>query len=317
MINVLVTGGAGYIGSELVNKLLNLKKYKVTVVDKLIFNQSSMMEFNSNKNFLFINEDVRTYNKIKKIIEKNDIIVPLAALVGAPLCKQYPKETVEINYEAIKFLVNNVSFEQKIIYPVTNSGYGIGKKGEMCTEDSELKPISLYGKTKVDSEKVILSRENSVAFRLATVFGWSRRMRIDLLVNNFTYIAYKKKYIKLFEPHFRRNYVHVLDVVDSFIYAINNFDKIKNEVYNLGLSEANLTKEQLCKKIQEYILDFKYEVSNEGTDEDKRDYFVSNKKIESAGFKPSRSLDYGIKELINNFKTSESQIVDNISQIKI
>ncbi len=317
MIKILITGGAGYIGSELVNKLLELKQYKVTVIDKMIFGQNSLDEFKKNKNFELIYEDVRNYEKIKKHLSKNDIIIPLAALVGAPLCKKFPNETEEINLEAIKFLVKNLSQDQKIVFPVTNSGYGIGKKDEMCTENSPLNPISLYGKTKVESEKVIMSRKNSVAFRLATVFGCSKRMRVDLLVNNFTYIACKEKYIKLFEPHFRRNYIHVLDVVDSFIFAIENFDKVKNEIYNLGLTEANLTKEQLCKKIKEYVTDFVYEVSTEGTDEDKRDYFVSNEKIESTGFKPQRNLDFGIKELIKLFENPNFKITDNISNIKI
>ena len=317
MYNILITGGAGYIGSELINKLINLGQYNITVIDKMIFGQNSLNEFLKEKKFTLINEDVRNFQAIKKFISSCDIVIPLAALVGAPLCKKFPKETEDRNLNAIKFLVKNLSKDQKIIFPVTNSGYGIGKKDEMCTEDSPLNPISLYGKTKVESEKVIMEKENSVAFRLATVFGCSRRMRVDLLVNNFTYIASKKKYIKLFEPHFRRNYVHVLDVVDSFIFAIDNFNNVKNEIFNLGLTEANLTKEQLCKKIQEYVTDFIYEISTDGTDEDKRDYFVSNDKIESAGFKPKRNLDYGIKELIKLFESPNFQITDNISNIKI
>ncbi len=317
MYNILITGGAGYIGSELVNKLINLKQYNLTVIDKMIFGQNSINEFLKEKKFTFINEDVRNFQAIKKFVSNSDIVIPLAALVGAPLCKKYPKETVEINYESIKNLVNSLSKEQRIIFPVTNSGYGIGKKGEMCTEESELNPISLYGRTKVDSEKMILSRENSVAFRLATVFGWSRRMRIDLLVNNFTHIAFFEKYLKLFEPHFRRNYVHILDVVDSILFAIENFDRLKNQTYNLGLSEGNLTKEQLCKKIQTFIPDFNYEISKDGTDEDKRDYFVSNAKIEKAGFKAKRNLDFGIKELLENFKKPGFKISNNIDEVLI
>jgi nucleoside-diphosphate-sugar epimerase len=317
MNNILITGGAGYIGSELVNKLLEDKKNKVTVIDKLIFNKFPLEEFKRNDNLKFIKEDVRNINFYKEHIYKNEIIIPLAALVGAPLCKKYPKETVEINYESIKSLVNCLSKEQRIIFPVTNSGYGIGKKNEMCTEESELNPISLYGKTKIDAEKIILSRENSIAFRFATVFGWSRRMRIDLLVNNFTHIAFFEKYLKLFEPHFRRNYVHILDVVDSILFAIKNFDRLKNQTYNLGFSEGNLTKEQLCKKIQTFIPDFNYEISKYGTDEDKRDYFVSNAKIEKAGFRAKRDLDFGIKELLENFKKPGFKISNNIDEVLI
>ena len=185
--------------------------------------------------------------------------------------------------------------------PVTNSGYGIGKKDEMCDENSPLNPISLYGQTKVNAEKIIMERENSVSFRLATVFGTSDRMRVDLLVNNFTYIAVKKKFLLLYEPHFRRNYVHLLDVVGGIKFAIKNFSDLKGNIFNLGLSEANLTKEQLCKKIQSIIDDFKFEISKDGKDEDKRDYFVSNEKIEKKGFKATHSLEEGIKELKNYY----------------
>lgn len=294
-MKVLITGAAGYIGSKLTSKLFSLG-LKLTCLDNLMFGQNNSFILN-NKNINFIKGDVRDKNLIKSIVKKFDLIIPLAAIVGAPLCSKMPKETEEINFESIKYLVQNLSKNQIVIMPVTNSGYGIGDPEKFCDEDTPLKPISLYGKTKVKAEKVIMERENSISFRLATVFGVSERMRIDLMVNNFVYIAVKEKYFKLYEPHFRRNYVHIEDVVSGFLFAINNFNNLKNNIYNLGLSEANLTKEDLCKKIQLQIPDFNYEIVLDGKDEDKRDYFVSNKKIESKGFKAKISLEDGIEEL--------------------
>ena len=294
-MKVLITGAAGYIGSKLTSKLFSLG-FKLTCLDNLMFGQNNSFILN-NKNINFIKGDVRDHNLIKSIVKKFDLIIPLAAIVGAPLCSKMPKETEDINFESIKYLVQNLSRNQIVIMPVTNSGYGIGDPEKFCDEDTPLKPISLYGKTKVKAEKVIMERENSISFRLATVFGVSERMRIDLMVNNFVYIAVKEKYFKLYEPHFRRNYVHIEDVVSGFLFAINNFNNLKNNIYNLGLSEANLTKEDLCKKIQLQIPDFNYEIVLDGKDEDKRDYFVSNKKIESKGFKAKISLEDGIEEL--------------------
>jgi len=317
MTKILITGGAGYIGSVLVNQLLKNKSNKITVVDKLIFGQNSLQNLIENKKINFIKQDVRNNNEMKELINKNDLIIPLAALVGAPLCSKYEKETIEINQNAVRFLVDNCSKEQRIIFPVTNSGYGIGAKNESCDENSPLNPISLYGRTKVQAEKFILSKENTICFRLATVFGVSPRMRIDLLVNNFTFIAWKEKYLKLYEPHFRRTYIHINDVVDAMIFAKNNFEDLKNETYNLGLSEANLTKENLCKEIQKIIKDFIFEIGYDKEDEDKRDYYVSNKKIENKGFKASRSLSSGINELVNFYQNNDSVIEDNVSKIKL
>ena len=240
-----------------------------------------MIKFlNTRDNVEFVKGDVRERDLYKELINKSDVIIPLAGLVGAPLCDKYPKETEEVNFEAIKFMSENLSKNQMVLMPVTNSGYGVGKKDKFCTEESPLNPISLYGRTKVAAEKIIMERENSISFRLATVFGVSDRMRVDLLVNNFTYIAYTEKFLKLFEPHFRRNYIHLNDVVEGFVFGIKNFDLLKSEIYNLGLSEANLTKQQLCEEIQKVITDFKFEISKDGFDADKRDYFVSNEKIE-------------------------------------
>jgi nucleoside-diphosphate-sugar epimerase len=308
-MKVLITGAAGYIGSKLTSKLFSLG-LKLTCLDNLMFGQNNSFILN-NKNINFIKGDVRDKNLIKSIVKKFDLIIPLAAIVGAPLCSKMPKETEEINFESIKYLVENLSKNQIVIMPVTNSGYGIGDPEKFCDEDTPLKPISLYGITKVKAEKIIMERENSISFRLATVFGVSERMRIDLMVNNFVYIAIKEKYFKLYEPHFRRNYIHIEDVVSGFHFAINNFNNLKNNIYNLGLSEANLTKEDLCKKIQLQIPDFNYEIVLDGKDEDKRDYFVSNKKIESKGFKAKISLEDGIRELKMYFEKDNLRLFKN------
>ena len=317
MTKILITGGAGYIGSVLINELIKDKSNKITVVDKLIFEQNSLNNLIEKKQINFVKQDVRNNNEMKELISKNDLIIPLAAIVGAPLCAKFEKETIEINQNAIRFLVDNCSKNQRIIYPVTNSGYGIGAKNESCDENSPLNPISLYGRTKVQAEKIILSKENTICFRLATVFGVSPRMRVDLLVNNFTFIALKEKYLKLYEPHFRRNYIHIRDVVDAMIFAKNNFENLKNETYNLGLSEANLTKENLCKEIQKIVKNFIYEIGYDKEDEDKRDYYVSNQKIENKGFKASRSLSSGINELVDFYQNNDSIMEDNISKIKL
>lgn len=307
-MKILITGGAGYIGSKLVKSLSNNKEYKVIVIDNLMFDQKFL---NTSDNVEFIKGDVRERDLYKKLINNCDAIIPLAGLVGAPFCDKYPKETEEVNYEAIKFMSENLSKNQMLLMPVTNSGYGIGKKDKFCTEESPLNPISLYGKTKVAAEKIIMERENSISFRLATVFGVSDRMRVDLLVNNFTYIAFTEKFLKLFEPHFRRNYIHLNDVVEGFVFGLKNFDLLKSEIYNLGLSEANLTKQQLCEEIQKIITDFKFEISKDGFDADKRDYFVSNEKIEKKGFKAKTLLSDGIKELVEYFSTSDFELTRN------
>ena len=301
-MRLLITGGAGYIGSFITKKFLTLNNINsITCIDNLFFKQ----EFkNKSKKIKNIVNDVRDKNKMIELYKSHDIIIPLAALVGAPICKKYPKETEEINFKVVDHICKNLSASQIVIMPVSNSGYGIGEKDKFCDEKSPLKPISLYGKTKVQAENAIMQRENSVSFRLATVFGVSDRMRIDLLVNNFTYIAFFEKYLEIFEPHFRRNYIHISDIYNAFKFSINNFDKVNGEIYNLGLSEANLTKEQLCKEIQKIIPEFKYVISNTGTDEDKRDYFVSNEKIERKGFKATFKLENGIKELVNLYSSS-------------
>ncbi len=316
MNKILITGGLGYLGTKLIRKLLTCNQnFQITVLDKKIFNQNVLQDLILQKKISFIYGDVRDEALVRNLVIKNDILIPLAALVGAPICDRFKKEAKEINQDSIKFLVSLKSRDQKIIFPVTNSGYGIGEQGSFCDENSELKPISLYGKTKVEAEKYVRSYENTICLRLATVFGKSDRLRIDLLVNDFTYIAWKKKYLKIFQPQFRRNFVHVEDVANCILFSLENFNLLKNEVYNFGLSTANLTKEQLCQKIKQFIPDFNYEVSLTGEDPDKRDYFVSNQKIEKRGFSASISLDYGIKELIYSFNTNDCMLSDNKENI--
>ena len=310
MNNILVTGAAGYIGSMLSTKLVENKKNFVTAVDLLKYDKNSLSHLYKNKNFKFIKEDIRKESVIKKIIKKQDIIFPLAALVGAPLCEKF-KNTIETNINSLKLMIKNLKKEQKIIYPTTNSGYGVGAKNRFCDENSPLNPISLYGTTKADAEKIVLKYGNSVCFRLATVFGYSYRMRTDLLVNNFVERAIKKNKLELFEAHFRRNYIHISDVVDAFIFAIENFKKLKGNTYNLGLSSANLTKYSLAKLIQKQHKKLKITQIKNKSDPDKRDYFVSNKKIESAGFKATFSLENGISELIKIFEYSDVKFKNN------
>ena len=310
MKKILITGGAGYIGSKLATRLLNMK-YEVTILDNLMFVDDSLNHLFAKKNFRFFKGDTNNKKFVKKHLKNKDIIVPLAALVGAPLCENFKKLAIETNLNAIEYLVKNLKNNQKIIYPTSNSGYGIGEKNKYCDEKSPLNPISLYGKTKSEPEKKVLNFKNSVCFRLATIFGYSYRMRTDLLVNNFVFRAIKEKKLSLFQPHFRRNYIHVEDVVSAFIFAIENFPKVKGEIFNLGLSSANLTKLQLAKRIKKQLPDLKIKIVHNKKDPDQRDYFVSNKKIEKLGFKAKVSIDDGIKELISIFKYSKIKIKNN------
>ncbi|MBF0120904.1 MAG: NAD(P)-dependent oxidoreductase [Desulfobacterales bacterium] len=298
---ILVTGGAGYIGSILVPALLQ-KGYIVTVIDSLVYGQTSLLECCSNENFDFIKGDICDDALMASLIPKFDIIIPLAAIVGAPACKINPTVTKLVNYEAHMSIVNLISKSQMVVFPCTNSGYGIGEKDAYCTEKSPLNPISEYGRHKVAIEKALLEKGNAVTLRLATVFGVSPRMRMDLLVNDFVYRAFKDRFIILFEEHFRRNYIHIKDVAKAFIFTIDNFNKMKGEPYNVGLSTANLTKRQLCEKIKEYVPGLYIHAASIGEDPDKRDYLVSNEKIESLGWSPDFSLDSGIIELLKGYK---------------
>ena len=310
MKKILITGGAGYIGSKLVTKLVDYN-FQVTVLDSLKFSCKSLNHLFQKKNFNFIKGDVRNKKLMKQLVKKNEYIIPLAALVGAPLCEKRKTEAVSVNLNSIKQLMKFVTKKNKIIYLTTNSGYGVGKQSKYCDETSPLNPISLYGRTKVDAEKTVMTFKNTVAFRLATVFGYSYRMRTDLLVNNFVFKSVNEHKLTLFEPHFRRNYIHINDVVDGIIFSIKNFNRLKSNIYNLGLSSANLTKYKLAQKIKEQVKNLKIKIVKNRKDPDQRDYYVSNKKIEKKGFRAKTKIESGIKELINIFSYSDEKIINN------
>ncbi len=310
MSKILITGGAGYIGSMLSTELVRAG-HKVTVVDLLKYKKDSLNHLFFNKNFKLVKKDVRNKKIIKSLLRNHEYIIPLAALVGAPICQKNKKEALTVNYISIKNLVSMCSSKNKIIFLSSNSGYGIGAKNKFCDENSPMNPVSLYGKTKCDAENEVKKHKNYVCFRLATVFGFSYRMRSDLLVNNFVYNSVKNKKLTIFEPYFRRNFIHVLDVVKGIAFAIKNFNKLKSNVYNLGLSSANLSKIMLAKKIKKQQKNIKIKIVKNRKDPDKRDYFVSNKKIEKKGFKATISLESGIKELIELFSADGTNIVNN------
>ncbi len=310
MSKILITGGAGYIGSMLATELINIGHH-VTIVDLLKYNKSSLNHLISNKKFKLIVKDIRNKKLIKKLLKKHEYIIPLAALVGAPLCEKYKKEAISTNLNAIKDLCKYVTKKNKILFLTSNSGYGVGEKNKYCNELSPLKPISLYGRTKCEAEVEVQKTNNYVCFRLATVFGYSYRMRTDLLVNNFVYNAMSKKKLTIFEPNFRRNFIHVKDVARAMIFTINNFKKMNSNVFNLGLSSANITKIMLARKIKKQLNKLKIIIVKNRTDPDKRDYFVSNRKVEKKGFKAVISLDNGIKELIQVFTNDKGKIINN------
>lgn len=310
-LNILVTGGAGYIGSILTPLLVECG-HNVTVLDNFLFKQSSLNHLCIYKNFEVINGDVRVLSTIKALVKNKDIIIPLAALVGAPLCNKDPIGAKTTNNEAIKLLLSNISKNQIILMPTTNSAYGSGGKNNFCDEESELNPISSYAQDKVEVEKKLIEHDNFISFRLATVFGMSPRMRLDLLVNDFTYRAVFDKSIVLFEEHFKRNYVHVRDVASVFLHAIDNYNAMKNNIYNVGLSTANLSKRELCEEIKKHIMDLEICSAKLGKDPDQRNYIVSNEKIEKTGFKTKFTLNDGINELIKGFKMIKRTEFGNI-----
>ena len=310
MTKVLITGGAGYIGSMLATELVHLG-YNVTVVDLLKYDKNSLSHLFFYENFHLKIADINKESVVKKILKKFDFIIPLAALVGAPLCEKNKLMAKKTNVDSIRLILKYIKKNQKIIYPTTNSGYGIGQQNKYCDENSPLNPISLYGVTKLQAEKLVMNHKNSVAYRLATVFGFSYRMRTDLLINNFVERAVKTKKLDIFEPHFRRNYIHIKDVVKAILFAINNFRKLKGNIFNLGLSSANLSKLQLAKKIKKNYKSVRIKIIKNRSDPDKRDYFVSNKKIENFGYKASITLDEGIKELIQLFSNVDVKFINN------
>lgn len=298
---ILITGGAGYIGSVLVRHLLDAG-HSVTVFDRLMFKQRSLLGYCGNPKFDFVFGDVRDENLFRSLIRKHDVIIPLAALVGAKLCDQDPQAAESVNHQAVLTLLRLRDPNQPILFPCTNSGYGT-KSGEVyCTEDTPLEPISIYGITKVKAERALLESPNTISFRLATVFGVSPRMRLDLLVNDFVYRAVTDKYLVLYEKHFKRNYLHIEDAARVFAYGIEHFDEMKGESYNVGLNEANLSKEELALKIKEHVPGLYIHHAEVGADPDKRNYIVSNEKAASKGFRAIHSLDRGIQDLIKAYR---------------
>lgn len=298
--NILVTGGAGYLGSIMVPDLL-AAGHKVTVLDNFMFGQNSLAHVCHHSNFSVVRGDIRIEEVMLPLMKKADIIIPLAALVGAPICSKDPVGATTTNHDAIFMMLKNLSKDQTVLMPTTNSAYGTGDENNFCTEESPLRPISQYAKEKVEIEQSLMQHPNAVSFRLATVFGMAPRMRIDLLVNDFTYRAVYDRFVVLFESYFKRNYLHVRDVSRVFQHAINNHDRMKGQIYNVGLSDANVSKKELCEAIQKRLPDFVYLDAPVGKDPDQRNYIVSNAKIESTGFKTAFSLDSGIQDLIKGY----------------
>ena len=302
-MNILCTGGAGYIGSVLVSLLLR-EGHNVTVLDNFRTGyRTSLLPVISNNNLSVIEGDARDYKVLNDVLKNQDFILPLAAVVGAPACAKDPITAETTNLESLQRLLKALyNHQQKIIWPCSNSGYGVGEKGIACTEETPMRPVSLYGELKVKAENVLLRYENTISLRLATVFGVSPSVRWDLLVNDFVYRAVHDRYVLLYEPHFIRNYIHVFDVARAFLHAIEHFDSMKGQAYNVGLSNANLSKLELCEEIKKQVPNFDFVESAFGNDPDKRNYIVSNAKIEALDFHPVVSLQEGITELIKASK---------------
>lgn len=310
-LNILVTGGAGYLGSIMVPALL-AAGHRVTVLDNFMFRQMSLAHVCADPNFDLIRGDARNPDTLKPLVAKADLVIPLAALVGAPLCDADPLAATTTNRDAVLTLLGLLSPAQRVMMPVTNSGYGVGEAGKFCTEESPLKPISLYGRTKVEAEAAVLARGEAISFRLATVFGMAPRMRVDLLVNDFVHRAVNDRAVVLFEPHFKRNYIHIRDVARAFLHGLDNFDVMKDRPYNVGLSDANLSKWELCGRIQKHLPGFVYLEAPIGEDPDKRDYIVSNQRIEGTGYRPAHSLDDGIVELVKGYRMLRNAAYGNV-----
>ena len=310
-MKILVTGGAGYIGSVLVPMLLK-HGHSVTVLDNFMYRQVSLLECCSSRNFRVIRADIRDLDILKEELPKADVILPLACLTGAPACAKDPKGAYDINYESIKFISDMKSPSQLLVFPSTNSGYGVGQSNIYCDEDTPLQPVSTYGRLKVEIEKYLLDKGDSVTFRFATLFGISPRMRLDLLVNDFTFRAFTDRFVVLFEHNFKRNYLHVRDAARAFLHAIDKYEDMVGNPYNVGLSDANLSKKELCETIQSQLPEFQILFSEFGSDPDKRNYIVSNDRIESTGYRTSISLNDGIQELILGFNILERQAYSNL-----
>ena len=308
---ILVTGGAGYLGSIMVPELL-LAGHEVTVVDNFMYGQNSLAQACINPKFNAIHGDVRIESLMKPLIAKADILIPLAAYVGAPLCARDPVGATTVNHDAIQMMLKHVSPNQFIVMPTTNSAYGSGEKDNFCTEESPLVPISHYAIEKVKVEKMLMQHKNAISYRLATVFGMSPRMRIDLLVNDFTYRAVNDKFVVLFESSFKRNYIHIRDVTRAFLHAIANMDRMRGQIFNVGLSDANVSKRELCEVIAKQVTGFTFIDAPIGKDPDQRNYIVSNEKIERTGFKPIHSLEAGVAELIKGFAMIKNTRYGNV-----
>jgi nucleoside-diphosphate-sugar epimerase len=299
-LHVLITGGAGYLGSILSEHLLSAG-YRVTVLDALIYGEQNLNHLCANPDFNFVRGDARSESVVRPLVERADVIIPLAAIVGAPACDLDPYMATSVNRDAIALLCRLRRKDQLLVYPTTNSGYGTKTGDVFCTEESSLDPISLYGRTKVEAEEIVLAAGNSITLRLATVFGMSPRPRLDLLVNHFTYAAFFDGYLVIFEKDFKRNYVHIRDVADCFIHCIQNPAGMIGRPFNVGLDDANLSKEELALKIRQHMPRFYIHFSEVGSDPDKRNYIVSNQRLREAGFVARRSLDDGIVELIKGY----------------
>mgnify|MGYP006282659529 CR=1 FL=1 len=310
-MNILVTGGAGYIGSVLVPALLD-KNHNVTVVDNFLYKQTSLSGYVRSKNLKIVQGDVRNVGLVSENLKNADVIIPLAAIVGAPACAKDPIAASSVNRDAVVRMFDKISKFQQIIMPTTNSAYGSGNAENYCDEESPLKPLSLYAKDKVEVEKHLLELTNSTSLRLATVFGISPRMRLDLLVNNFVLRATTDGFIIVFEGNFKRNYIHLVDVVQAFELAIENPELVRNQIFNVGLSSANISKLELCELIKDKLPNFIFKESEIGSDPDQRNYIVSNAKIEKLGFKPKISLSEGLDELISNISMFDQRPFTNL-----
>jgi len=309
--HILITGGAGYLGSIITEHLL-AAGHRVTVLDSLIYSQHSLFHFCANPNFDFIFGDARDERILAGLVKQADAIFPLACIVGAPACDRDPIQATSVNFDAIRLLLRLRSPQQLVVYPTTNSGYGTKTGDVFCTEETPLEPISLYGQTKVDAEKAVLDAPHSITLRLATVFGMSPRMRLDLLVNHFVYAATTDRYIVIFEKHFKRNYVHIRDVADCFLHCLGNAGQMTGKPYNCGLDDANLSKEELALKIKQYVPEFFIHFAEVGQDPDKRNYIVSNQRLREAGFTAKHSLDDGIRELIKGYRLLKRSPFKNV-----
>lgn len=310
-LSILVTGGAGYLGSILVPALLDAG-HRVTVLDNFMFGQMPFGHVCLDPRFDVVRGDARDESVLAPLVKEADVVVPLAALVGAPLCERDRIGAVTTNRDAVETLCRLLSDDQWLLMPITNSGYGIGEAGKLCTEETPLRPVSLYGTTKVEAEAIALARTNSISFRLATVFGMAPRMRIDLLVNDFVHRAVNDRTVVLFEAHFKRNYIHIRDVARVFLHGLERFESMRGAPYNVGLSDANLSKLELCERIRAHLPAFAFLEAPIGEDVDKRDYIVSNERIEATGFRPRYSLDDGIRELIKGYRMVRNARYGNV-----